>query len=100
MSHAEKTLIQDDGIDLTVGELVQCWEVTQDQDTASKIEKALFETQRDVKTEATFMSDVARRELNFQQLGNALGKPLPAVIKGFDRHNGTRNLPNVAATSW
>ena len=28
------------------------------------------------------MSDVARRKLNFQQLENALGTPLPAVIKG------------------
>ena len=47
---------------------------------ASKIEKALFETQRDVKMETTFMSYVARRKLNFQQLENALVTPLPAVI--------------------
>ena len=32
--------------------------------------------------ETTFMSCVARRKLNFQQLENALGTPLPAVIKG------------------
>ena len=49
-------LVQDDGIDLIVEELDRCWEVTQDQDKASKIEKALFETQRDVKMETTFMS--------------------------------------------
>ena len=44
------------------------------QDKASKIEKALFETQRDVKVEMTFMSYVARRKLNFQQLEDALGR--------------------------
>ena len=64
-------------------ELDRCWEVTQDQDKVSKIEKAFFETQRDVKMETTFMSYVARRKLNFQQLENALGTPLPAVIKGY-----------------
>ena len=57
-------LVQDDGIDLIVEELNRCWEVTQDQDKASKIEKALYETQRDVKMETTFMSYVARRKLN------------------------------------
>ena len=75
-------LLQDDGIDLIVEELDRCWKVTQHQDKASKIEKALYETQRDVKMETTFMSYVARRKLNFQQLENALGTPLPAVIKG------------------
>ena len=35
-------LVQDDGIDLIVEELDRCWEVTQDQDKASKIEKALY----------------------------------------------------------
>ena len=29
------------------------------------------------------MSNVARRKLNFQQLENALGTPLPVVIKGY-----------------
>ena len=58
-------------------------EVTQDQDKASKIEKAFFETQRDVKMETTFMSYVARRKLNFQQVENALGTSLPAMIKGY-----------------
>ena len=49
----------------------------------SKIEKALLETQRrDVKTETTFMSYVARRKLNFQQLESALGTLLPAVVTG------------------
>ena len=47
-------LVQDDGIDLTVEELDRCWEVKQDQDKASKVEKAHFETQRDVKMETTF----------------------------------------------
>ena len=77
-------LVQDDGIDLIVEELDRCWEVMQDQDKASKIEKALFETQREVKTETTFMSHVARRKLNVQQLENAVGTPLPAVIKSCD----------------
>ena len=58
-------LVQDDGTDLIVEELYQCWEVTHDQDTASKIEKALYETQRDVKMETTFTFYVARRKLNF-----------------------------------
>ena len=79
----DDALVQDDGIDLIVEELDRCWEVTQDQDQASKIEKAFFETQRDVKMETTFMSYVARRKLNFQQLENALGTPQPAVIKGY-----------------
>ena len=79
----DDALVQDDGIDLIVEELDRRWEVTQDQDKASKIEKALCETQRDVKMETTFMSHVARRKLNFQQLENALGTSLPAVIKGY-----------------
>ena len=79
----DDALVQGDGIDLIVVELDRCWEVTQDQDKASKIEKALFETQRDVKMETTFMSYVPRRKLNFQQLENALGTSLPAVIKGY-----------------
>ena len=33
--------------------------------------------------ETTFMSYVARRKLNFQQLENALGTSLPAVINGY-----------------
>ena len=75
---------QHDGIDLiVVEELDRCWEVMQDQDYASKIEKALNETQRDPKTETTFMSYLTRRKLNFQQLDDALGSPLPAVIKGY-----------------
>ena len=79
----DDALVQDDGIDSIVEELDRCWEVTQDQDKASKIEKAFFETQRDVKMETTFMSYVAWRKLNFQQLENALGTSLPAVIKGY-----------------
>ena len=78
----DDALIQNGGIDSIVGDLDRCWEVTQDQDKASKIEKALLETQRDVKTETTFMSYVARRKLNFQQLESALGTLLPAVVKG------------------
>ena len=74
---------QDDGIDLVVEEVERRWEVTQGQDKASKIERALFETQRDVKTETIFMSYVARRKLNFQQLEHALETPLPAVTKGY-----------------
>ena len=71
----DDALVQDDGIDLIVEELDRCWEVTQ--------EKALYETQRDVKSETTFMSYVARRKLHFQQLENALRTSLPAVIKGY-----------------
>ena len=79
----DEALIQDDGVNLIVEEFDRCWEVTQEQDRASKIAKALFETQRDVKMETTFMSYVARSQLNFQQLENALETPLPAVIKGY-----------------
>ena len=79
----DDALVQDDGVDLIVAELDRCGEATQNQDRASKIEKALFETQRAVKVETTFMSYVARRKLNFQQLESALGTPLPAVIKGY-----------------
>ena len=77
----DDALVQDDGIDLVVQELDRCWGVTQDQDKASKIEKALFETQRDAKTEITFMSCVARRKLKLKQLENALGTSPPVVIK-------------------
>ena len=35
----DAALVQDDGIDFIVEELGRCWEVTQDQDKASKIEK-------------------------------------------------------------
>ena len=45
----DDALILDDGVDLIVEERDRCWEVTQDQDRASKIEEALFETQRDEK---------------------------------------------------
>ena len=55
----DEALIQDDGNDLIVEEFDRCWEVTQEQDRASKIEKALYETQSDVKMETT-MSHVAR----------------------------------------
>ena len=47
----DDAMIQDDGVDLIVAELNRCWEVTQDQDKTSKIERSLFETKRDVKTE-------------------------------------------------
>ena len=86
----DDALVLDDGIDLIVEGLDRCWEVTQDQDKASKIEKALFETQRDVKMETTFMSYVARKKLNFQQLENALGTPLPTVIKGYATHRDAK----------
>ena len=61
----DDALIQDDGTERIVEELDRCWEVTQDQDKAAKIEKALYETHRDVKTETTFMSYVARGKLNY-----------------------------------
>ena len=80
----DDALVQDDGVDLIVEELDRCWEVTQDQDKAAKIEKALYETQRDVKMETTFMSYVARTKLDFQQLENALvtcGSVVPGVFQ-------------------
>ena len=92
-------LLQEDGTDLIVEELDRCWEVTQDQDQASKIEKAFFETYRDVKMETTFMSYVARRKLNFQQLENALGTSLPAVIKGYATLRDA-NWLKAATTRW
>ena len=74
----DDAMVQDDGINLIVEELDRCWEVTQDQDQASEIE-----TQKDVKMETTIMSYAARRKLNFQQMENALGTSLPAVMKGY-----------------
>ena len=79
----DDAMVQDDRIDFDVKELDRCWEVTQDQDKASKVEKAFFETQWGVKMETTFMSYVARRKLSCQQLENALGTSLPTVIKGY-----------------
>ena len=43
-----------------VAELNRCWEVTQDQDKASKIEKAQFETKRDAKFMLYTHSPIAR----------------------------------------
>ena len=77
----DDVFIQDDGFDLIKGKPDRCWEVTQDEDKASKIEKALFETHRDVKTQITVMY-VVRRKLNIQQQENALGTPLPVVVNG------------------
>ena len=42
-----------------------------------------FRDSEDAKTETTFMSYVARRNLNFQPLDNALETSLPAVIKCY-----------------
>ena len=90
----DDALVQDDGIDLIVEEL------DRPREKASKIEKALYETQRDVEMETTFMSYVTRRKLNFQQLENALGTPLPAVIKGLRGSTKTRNSLKAATTRW
>ena len=79
----DDALMQDDGIDLIVEELDRCWEVTQDQDKASKIEKALFETRRDVKMETTFMSYVARRKPNFQTTGKCTGNVATSSEQGL-----------------
>ena len=68
----EDALVQDDGIDWIVEELDRCWEVTH-EDKASKIENALYETQRYVKLETTFMSYVARRKLNSSTIGKCTG---------------------------
>ena len=38
----DDALVQDDGIDSIVEELHRCWEVTQDQVKASKIDKGLL----------------------------------------------------------
>ena len=45
----DDALVQDDGIDLIVEELDRCWEVTQDQDKASKIESPSSRHRGDVK---------------------------------------------------
>ena len=89
----DDALVQDDGIDLIVEEVDRCWEVTQDQDKASNIEKALFETQRDAKTEIDFHVLMWRGEkLNFQQLENALGDVSAGSGKRLTQHCETRNL--------
>ena len=67
----DDAVVQDVGIDLIVAELNRCWEVTHDQDNASKIDEALFETQRDVKMEATFMSLVEGTQ--FSTVGKCIG---------------------------
>ena len=69
----DDALVQDDGKDLIVQELDQCWEVTQDKDKASKIEKAFFETQRDVKMETTFMSYLRTKEAQLSTIGKRTG---------------------------
>ena len=88
----DDALVQDDGI------LDRCWEVTQDQDKASKIEKALYETQKNVKMETTFMSSVARRKLNFQQLEMHWERHHHQRSR-VTRHCETLNLLK-AATTW
>ena len=48
------------------------------------------------------MSHVARRKLNFQQLENALGTPLPAVIKGHatSRHAKLAESSHDKVVMW
>ena len=77
----DDALVQDDAIDLIVEELDRCSEVTQDQEKASKIGKALFETQRDVTMETIRTWHGGNSPFN--KLENALRTPLPAVIKGY-----------------
>ena len=79
----DEELVFHDGIDLIIGELDRCFEVTRNQDQASKIERALQLTQRDMKQDPNFLSCVTGRSLHFQQLKNAQGGALPSVIKGF-----------------
>ena len=73
------TTREDYGIDLIVEPV---WEVTQDQDKASKIEKNSSGHRGTSKIETT-VSNVVRRKLNFQQLESAPGTPLRAVIKDY-----------------
>ena len=80
----DDALVQDDGIDSIVEELDRCWEVTQDQDKASNIEKGLFETQRDVKMERTFMSE----EAQFSTVGKCTGDATTSGDQGL--HDSAR----------
>ena len=80
----DDALMQDDGIELIVDELDRCWEVTQDQDKASKIEKGPSTRHKGTsKWKRPSCPTWHGGSSNFQQLENALGTPLPAVIKGY-----------------
>ena len=71
----DDALVQDDGIDLIVEELDRCWEVTQDQRQSVEDRKGPL---RDTKGRQN------GNDLHVLRVTeNALGTPLPAVIKGY-----------------
>ena len=68
-----EVLLANDGIELViVAELDRWYEITQNQDQASKIQRVLHLAQRDMKQDPNFLSCVARRQLHYQKIGNAL----------------------------
>ena len=79
----DDALVQDDGIDLIVDELDRCWDVTQDQDKASKIEKALFETQRDVKNGNDLHVLRGTEEAQFSTVGKCTGDAITGGDQGL-----------------
>ena len=95
----DDALVQDDGIDLIVEELDRCWEVTQDQDKASKIEKALYGTRRDVKMETPSCPMWHDGSLIFNNWKMHWGRHYQQRSR-VTRHYETRNLPKAATTRW
>ena len=71
-------VVQEDGIDMIVEELDRCGEVTQDQDKASPRHRGTSK---------------------LKQLENALGTPLPAVIRGYATLQDAK-LAKRATTRW
>ena len=80
----DDALVQDDGIDFTVEGLGPMLRSHARPGQSVEDRKGpLRETEGTSKWKRPFMSYVARRKLNFQQLENALATPPPAVIKGY-----------------
>ena len=96
----DDALVQDDGIDLIVEELDRRWEVTQDQDKASKIEKAFFETQKGRQNGDDLHVPRGAEETQFATAGKFAGKVTTSGDQEVTRHYETRNSPNAATTRW
>ena len=66
-----------DGIELILAELDLCLEVSQNQDQALKIKRALYLAQRDTKQDPNFLASGSRRKVHVQQLDKILRNALP-----------------------
>ena len=80
----DEALMQDDGIGLIFAELDRCWEVTQDQDKASKIDKALLrDLDGPLRRKQLSCLTSSGENSTFNSCFMRWGPQLAAVIKGY-----------------